>query len=536
MLIYANNLLLNPEHSPDKIIHLVAKWIGNRARSFIDPLRLAEGIHELKLKDGITVRSRTTYQKNNSRSHPFLFSAQLTHPDNKTPGRRWTTEIGMSQAAIGDPISFSILLKTDEIGALVNTPVQATRPNLIKQLVKFCHPAFHTPGLKAKRLTEESAPAFLNEIDRKERNYPIAILSTNQDGKYPIEPEKLKSALAGLADVVYIPASENTYSIEKLIGRRFMAFGGAINIVFPGRNREEKVIYDTTRIDPEKIEELVAENHRIDSEVLAKITYRTNIPLSRNHISPEKVSESILRSKLAVAIEESKTNKESKDASEYIDLLKVADEIIKSKEEENENLNSKCQEKDEIIMSLESDIANLKYALSGAQSQNSESNSLSDAIAHLRDNIQSVLDGAPKLLQVIELISTLYSDRVVFLKSAKSSAKESDRSGFKKGKKAFELLSKLSTDYWKCLANGESEQRAKAAFGHNAYANNEANALSAEGKKRRTFSYNGQEILMEKHIKDGVKDSVADTLRVHFEWIASEKKIIIGHCGKHLNF
>ncbi|WP_279611117.1 hypothetical protein [Burkholderia gladioli] len=41
---------------------------------------------------------------------------------------------------------------------------------------------------------------------------------------------------------------------------------------------------------------------------------------------------------------------------------------------------------------------------------------------------------------------------------------------------------------------------------------------------------------MEKHLKHGVKDSAAETLRVHFEWIASEQKIIIGHCGKHLDF
>ena len=41
---------------------------------------------------------------------------------------------------------------------------------------------------------------------------------------------------------------------------------------------------------------------------------------------------------------------------------------------------------------------------------------------------------------------------------------------------------------------------------------------------------------MERHLKVGVRDSAATTLRVHFEWIAKEKRIVIGHCGKHLNF
>ena len=43
-------------------------------------------------------------------------------------------------------------------------------------------------------------------------------------------------------------------------------------------------------------------------------------------------------------------------------------------------------------------------------------------------------------------------------------------------------------------------------------------------------------MVMEKHLKHGVKDSVAETLRIHFEWVADQKKLVIGHCGKHLDF
>lgn len=136
----------------------------------------------------------------------------------------------------------------------------------------------------------------------------------------------------------------------------------------------------------------------------------------------------------------------------------------------------------------------------------------------------------------MDLIATLYSDRIVFLETAKGSAKESDRGGFRQGAKAFELLQKLATEYWQQLADGKSDQQAKAVFGQNAYAANEASALSNDGKRRRTFNYRGRKFLMEKHLKHGVKDSLAETLRVHFEWLAHEKKIIVGHCGKHLDF
>lgn len=33
-----------------------------------------------------------------------------------------------------------------------------------------------------------------------------------------------------------------------------------------------------------------------------------------------------------------------------------------------------------------------------------------------------------------------------------------------------------------------------------------------------------------------MKDSMAETLQIYFEWIPSEKKLVTGHCGKHFNF
>ena len=77
---------------------------------------------------------------------------------------------------------------------------------------------------------------------------------------------------------------------------------------------------------------------------------------------------------------------------------------------------------------------------------------------------------------------------------------------------------------------------AKAVFGHNAYAQNESQALSNDGRRRRTFTYRGRDFLMEKHLKIGVKDSAAETLRIHFEWLADEKRLVVGYCGKHLDF
>jgi hypothetical protein len=49
-----------------------------------------------------------------------------------------------------------------------------------------------------------------------------------------------------------------------------------------------------------------------------------------------------------------------------------------------------------------------------------------------------------------------------------------------------------------------------------------------------TFSYDGEEVEMFRHVKIGVDDDVTRTIRVHFHWDAGKRKIVIGYCGEHL--
>lgn len=536
MLVYVNNFLFEPAQGPDQIVQLIAKWVGQRAKSYVDAGRLAEGIRGLTLKDGSTLTSRATLSDDKGRTYPFWFCAQLSHRDEKISGRRWITEIGLHQKAEGWPTECSLLLRTDEVSAKVNAPIQVTRPKLIEQLIQSCNPLGQTPGLKVKQLLLESASAFLREVERNERAHPIVILSVNRDNEYPVAPERLRSILVGLADVVCVPPGEDTFAIEELIGRRYMAFGGALNIVFPGRQGDRGFFYETVLLRPAELADLLDSGQSIESEVLSTITHRTNLPFSWRHISLEKVAQAALRAQFAQMIERAKAGDQSDELTEYIALLESADQELQSKDKELACIRSSYEEKEQEIRVLQADIANLKHALSGLQSSDDSEDGVAEALAPLRDSVAAVLKGSPSLQQTVDLIATLYSDRIVFLETAKGSAKESDRGGFHEGAKAFDLLQRLATEYWQQLADGKSDQQAKAVFGQNAYAANEASALSNDGKRRRTFSYRGRDFLMEKHLKHGVKDSLAETLRVHFEWLAHEKKIIVGHCGKHLNF
>jgi hypothetical protein len=52
-------------------------------------------------------------------------------------------------------------------------------------------------------------------------------------------------------------------------------------------------------------------------------------------------------------------------------------------------------------------------------------------------------------------------------------------------------------------------------------------------RRQRTFEYRGEQIEMFRHLKIGVEENVAKTIRVHFHWDAEREKIVIAYCGKH---
>jgi hypothetical protein len=135
--------------------------------------------------------------------------------------------------------------------------------------------------------------------------------------------------------------------------------------------------------------------------------------------------------------------------------------------------------------------------------------------------------------QSLTLISNLFPNRLEILPSAWNSAK--DAKSFKHRKELLELLWILGTEYWGGLNNGRSDAEVRSVFGnHYAATESEQVEKNRRARLRRTFDYHGRQVEMMKHLKIGFKQSPSETLRVHFEWDAEARKIVIGHCGKHL--
>jgi len=197
-----------------------------------------------------------------------------------------------------------------------------------------------------------------------------------------------------------------------------------------------------------------------------------------------------------------------------------------------EELSFELEEAKKEIHNLKATIESMQRGQPGVASQIAATGE-ADWREAMRTLLPSLREENPSLLASLSLIELIFPERVHVLPGAVKSARKS--SAFRHGARAFDLLWRLATDYWESIQEGNGDAEARKVFGQNAYAAREAD-LSNPGRARRTFEYRGEPVLMEKHLKIGAADNLAETLRVHFEWMSDEKIIVVGYCGGHLSF
>lgn len=304
----------------------------------------------------------------------------------------------------------------------------------------------------------------------------------------------------------------------------------------------------------------------LDAEQVAKKESSSSCQLSREHVAvelkPYEEPADLRKPKfdrLAFALAEgawpclSLTARISKDvdvdASCFYDVLDARLAVLEQKErhlfllEKNEVLERENEALEARISALETEL----YARSQAyQEQKRLNDSLADALAQKGEVMadEPALDAVatwivqperqmsvPNALRVAEILS---QGRLVVLPSAKKSAEDVPVE-CQSGSRCFQLLMRLTKLWMPAYLNG-GDAAARKVFTPNTYSSRESNIL--QGTKElircRTFNYKGQEMPMLKHLCIGVKRNTALTLRIYFECVQDEEKIVVGWCGEHL--
>lgn len=474
--------------------------------------------------------------------YPQKTCLHYSEKDRDISGRLWVTEIGICKNEPDSEIECTFLVETKEISINVPLPEQMTRPWVIREILKRCKPSKSTFGLNIIDLDDVNlVKAFDYEINRPDRKYPIILVSPTVNESYLVDFFELHSQTIGSAQIVRIPIGADTFEIADILGKYNSAYNGAINLLFPVIKKGDMKYVPTRLLLPEAIEEIRTGGKSIEREILGLLAHRMNLPNYWRHISPESVKESQREREIKNLRQKAK---ETGDLQQYIELLEEdsglkQDEINKLLAELNSSQNESNYYSDEYdkvneeLLQSRNKVTGLQAQLESMKIAREKRSDLEDCSEELRILTDEYISKNITPYESLELISRFFPDRVVVLDSAFRASKVSQ--GFKEKRFVFELLWKLATDYWQALTGGQGDTEARQIFGDN-YSAREAMSLSTRGRKLRTFTYNGEEIEMMKHLKYGVKDSPAETIRIHFEWFSDEQKFVIGYCGPHIPF
>lgn len=523
MLIYCARIPLVPSESDDSLLSAVGAWLTAKTNRTITA-DVFDQDGGCQADDGNAVEWLSACHEGEQ-----WRAIRLSHPDRATDGREWLTEIGVHRNR-GEFLC-SVLLRTHERSALVDPNVQTTRPKVVAEIFERCRVSSDTCGGLARPLRLADAEAFLYEVRRPDRTHPIVQISCTRDGAYLMNPERTAAQLAGVALVAVIPTDVDTFALEEALDGRYCCYHGAINIIWPRTRADRNGHVPFQRIMAHDIEAVRESGKWPESRLLATLCHRMNEVYARDHISPEMVRAARHRAALAEARRsaprvdpdfEELVRQVEKDQTEEIARLKGD---IKGRDEDLANARNRVEELERENESLKVSLANAGQRVATA-GEAMGTNARGALLAAASDDFS--------LTDALRVLSIAYPDRIVILDSAWRSA--GDASEFKHPRRAFGLLNVLCSAYWEALVSGQGDGDARSTFG-NAFSARESETV--EGNKRarklRTFVYKGQSVEMMAHLRIGNKDSRAETWRAHFMWDPADRRIVLGHCGKHLD-
>ena len=536
MLVYANRLQVHGAASESVVFRAIGGWLKEQLGFGLHPeLLRSSGVHNGQRGE---LRSRlqifSCYD-----GDPALCAWVLKHGDAAVRGRRWTVEVGVKKS--DGTLEVSCVVKTDEGSTLVSTPVSASQPRVIRYIVNNVAVAKEAafleavPGEVLRTIGEDrdSYRAFSYDIHRRDRDAAIVLVSPTREGAYLVSPTELQNTLIGLANVVRVLPGSNTYEMADELGRQMSAWDGAVRVLsIPSPSGEVR-----SRLFLSDKIQAWGENPQRISRVLAWVTVTTNVPRLREHVRPEGVRLLSTRRRMEKLRTSAVEMKEAEGRQALIEASRQAEEeqerVFDGIAEENQILLNEISRLEDELQDTQAELQNNNFQPRSVKSQlfavGTEKSVDFDPAPLLRLVARK---GQPSPLECLDIIEQYHRDECTVLDSARRSARKSP---FINGCELLDLLIRLVTRYRAGLQE-EGDSKAREVFGRGEYAAKESESVMASPAllRYRIFEYDGTPVKMVRHLKIGIADDPTQTIRVHFHWDGTRRKIVIGHCGKHL--
>ena len=521
MLVYANSL-----HVPaatgniECVLSAVDSWLLFKTRK---RLNASSNINKpaIRLADGKELE--VILSGASSKSQGVRASVVFSHPDEKVNGRKWFTRIGFSQQTTSATALVTVVTETSDISTQAGASrVFATRPGVIRNLVSKCGVTAPSPAAQILQLTPENADALATEIQDRQRAHAIVLISPEPFSEHLfVNPMDLLDKVVGLARVVVIPNKAHTREISDRLGRRFSAWGGAVNVIMPpfpsGYISNELLAVD--RLKYEAGRDKSPENY-----LLYLLTHRLNLPHYQREVTPS----SVRQYSLDLRFTQLKTNETN--VRQLEEMLRIVQDQNAQKDEElrrlrDENTKAWCEWEEaerraEDVTKLRTEIDSYRAAFKKLKSEGRLSPQDDQPICSVAD--------------AITLAEERFATEIVFALNAKSDGPESP---FQPATEVFEALRWLAGVYY-LARTGKTRCH---NFDHSIRSTIQGWSYAAHQSEitKRRFSewyrcrWEDRPYDIAEHIGCGTSTRPEETIRIAFTWDKDREKVVIGFIGQH---
>lgn len=445
--------------------------------------------------------------------------------------REWVTEIGY-RATSPNSAELSYVLTYSDMAGFIGFCMPAPSlsvPRVIRSLLEddklICSVGPNQLTAGAVKLNPGDYPHFKDVLLDSTREVPIIYISPQRideesdEAQVLVDPLKLADSVAGNAIVYYADSLDFTREMYYLGNSNYLCSGGAVRVYRPNIQIEDET-------DPSR--------HRfLSARFIEEHGDEKVIDLFRRAIAQDvHFYESLFRMDDCRALLEADLHQ-----------ARIARICAKSQGEADEATEAFLEESDKrktaerANRALQDENGRLKtenYNLAIQVEMHRKRANLVDQIETATRQVRSISEYPNTPQSIARYFETVYPERIAFTERAYRSMDECKT----KSEVLWEVFYHIATDLFDLVrsnpAQAYSEFKNKTGW---EVARCEGPQTHVDSKLMRQFidTYNGQEIDIEAHIKNGCRESDPKFVRIYFAYNPSiSEKIIIGNCGKHL--
>jgi len=534
---HINLLDITAPQAWDELAEIIKDWIVQRELTRLnahDSAKTSDIVQKLNGQDNFLINGAYLYGMESSllvrqvhnpeQETPTCCVVEYVAPDNQVP-RKWVSNIGITQ------VNPTLLIINIRIScADLTEKLEAEPPMASVFAPEFVANCFNIKGVsitsaetqlstKPIALTQDNLKQFADFVTNDKRDIALVVATNDIKGQMLLDLDKLAELLAGNA-LVY-SYNPNDSALSTLYKQHFPSEDnlfvgkGVVRIYFP------HII-------------------RTDADSFRQHPYIRMWDMDKNELEllPANIARTIARSVFKQADEVLiPRDIELKNRYQEIDQLSDLYQTKEPAEDERTGLIKQIAELQKSRTELENQMTAQRNAYQNLQSELNARVSL-DADKELRlERVLHMQTLPTKPSEALQLAADLFGDRIIVTPEAHTAATNADNTNIK-ANEVWCIMRDVYHYLWPAMFGADQQdlQRAFSAQSEYELSLRESKLTNDNPKLKaiREITYEGDSYDITPHIK-GKSSKPGQALRVHFARCSKHEKVLIGHCGLHLD-